>query len=47
MQPQDTVEYIHTEPTINISGYYEGDKNILAGSTSDPVFKYELVSKLE
>ena len=46
-QTQETVNDNQTVPTINISNYYEGDKNILAGNTSDPVFKYELVSSLE
>jgi len=35
------------QPTLNTSQYYEWDKNILAWTTSWPVFKYELVSSLE
>ncbi len=34
-------------PSIDTSSYYKWDKNILAWTTSHPLFKYEIIAKLE
>gem|GEM_PF-3603215 len=47
---QTTTQEVVTEtqyPFLDVSSYYDGDKNILAGTITHPVFKYELVAQLE